>query len=64
MPVSIHAPPRGRDPVMYAQAVMELSFQSTRPREGATSTIAGFGVVGKFQSTRPREGATLESLTW
>ena len=35
-PVSIHAPPRGRDATTASITCLTLAFQSTRPREGAT----------------------------
>ena len=59
MPVSIHAPPGGRDPNALARPVISDAFQSTRPLGGATAIIAlCVHPVNMFQSTRPLGGAT------
>ena len=57
-PVSIHAPPEGRDQSTILQINFIMVFQSTRPRRGAICVMSfQRDMLNLFQSTRPRRGA-------
>ena len=63
MAISIHAPHTGRDRRAASSMIWSLSFQSTRPIRGATSTTGGSESDVLFQSTRPIRGATTPTST-
>ena len=61
-PVSIHAPPKGRDRWKWSWFFSSSQFQSTRPRRGATRyTAAQSGGHRRFNPRAP-EGARLAKI--
>ena len=56
--ISIHAPRTGSDTASLLATDGVITFQSTLPARGATSSFKCFPISGKFQSTLPARGAT------
>ena len=62
--ISIHAPREGGDRVPSFSTVSRMSFQSTPPARGATTSRRYNICSYRFQSTPPARGATLPRRHW
>ena len=57
LPISIHAPRAGRDPLDDIERIEIYLFQSTRPVRGATTTICGIRTTRAYFNPRAPCGA-------
>ena len=64
IPVSIHAPPEGRDTIIRHLEVLAMMFQSTRPRRGAISYKYNDFTFYRVSIHAPPEGRDLAFQTF